>query len=142
MRIRATVLAVTFLFASIAVVVPGCSSPRTEPAASSQTPSAAASSPEPSAGSTDAGLVIDITIAAGTVTPTNATLTATVGTPITMRVSSDAGDELHVHSVPEHTFAVQAQPDQSFQFTVDVPGRVEIEVHHLEKTVAIVQVRP
>ena len=39
-----------------------------------------------------------------------------------IRVNSDAADELHVHSVPEHTFDVEPRPGQSFQFSVDVPG--------------------
>ncbi|EUA12674.1 hypothetical protein I553_4068, partial [Mycobacterium xenopi 4042] len=44
----------------------------------------------------------------GQVTPTNATLQAKVGAPITFDVTSDAADELHVHSVPDHKFAVAA----------------------------------
>ena len=61
----------------------------------------------------------------GQVTPTNATLGAKVGQPITLRVTSDANDELHVHSSPDHKFQVAAAPNQTFQFKVDVPGNVE-----------------
>jgi hypothetical protein len=32
--------------------------------------------------------------------------------------------------------------DQSFEFTVDVPGRVEVELHELHRTVVTIQVRP
>ena len=87
-------------------------------------------------------LVVDVTIANGQVTPVNATLQAKVGQPITFRVSSDAADELHVHSVPDHEFKVAAAPNQTFQFSVDVPGNVDVELHHLDRTVATVQVRP
>lgn len=86
-------------------------------------------------------LTIDVTIAGGTVTPTNAQLQGTVGEPILLQVTSDAADELHVHSVPEHTFAVEPKPDQRFEFTVEVPGNVEIELHELGRVVASVQVR-
>jgi hypothetical protein len=58
-----------------------------------------------------------------------------------IRVNSDAADELHVHSTPEHSFNVEAKPMQSFQFTVDVPGKVDVELHHLNKTIATIQVQ-
>ena len=86
--------------------------------------------------------MVDITIAGGTVTPTNAEVAATAGEPIIMRVNSDASDKLHVHSVPEHTFDVAARPGQVFEFTVDVPGRVDVELHDLNRTVATIAVRP
>jgi hypothetical protein len=89
-----------------------------------------------------AGLVVDITIAKGQVTPSNATLQATVRQPITLRVTSDAADELHVHSVPDHKFQVAPTANQTFQFSIDVPGNVDVELHHLDRTVATIQVRP
>jgi hypothetical protein len=88
------------------------------------------------------GPVVDVTIAKGQVTPTNATLQAKVGQPITLRVTSDATDELHVHSTPDHKFPVAAAPNQTFQFSVDVPGNVEVELHHLDRTIATIQVQP
>jgi len=88
------------------------------------------------------GPVLDITIAGGTVTPTNGELEARVGMPITLVVSSDVADELHVHAVPEHTFDVVPAAGQSFQFTVDVPGRVEVELHEAHRTLVTIQVRP
>jgi hypothetical protein len=89
-----------------------------------------------------AALVVDVTIANGGVTPTNATLQAKVGQPITIRVTSDATDELHVHSQPDHKFQIAAAPNQTFQFKVDVPGNVEVELHHLDRTIATIQVQP
>lgn len=89
-----------------------------------------------------AGLTVDITIAHGQVTPANATLQATVRQPITLHVTSDVTDELHVHSVPDHKFEVAAAANQTFQFSVDVPGSVDIELHHLDRTVATVHVHP
>jgi hypothetical protein len=87
-------------------------------------------------------LVIDVTIKGGEVTPTNASFDAKAKEPIVVRVNSDVADELHVHSNPEHTFNVEAKSGpQSFQFTVDVPGKVDIELHHLNKTVATVTVQ-
>ncbi len=87
-------------------------------------------------------LWVDITIAHGQVTPSNATLQATVHQPITLHVTSDAVDELHVHSVPDHKFEVAATANQMFRFSVDVPGSVDVELHHLDRTVATIHVRP
>lgn len=83
---------------------------------------------------------LEITIRGGEVTPTNAQLEAQVGQPIVIRVDSDAADELHVHSNPEHTFAVAPTDGQTFQFTVEVPGRVDVELHHTHTTVATIAV--
>jgi heme/copper-type cytochrome/quinol oxidase subunit 2 len=89
-----------------------------------------------------AGLDVNITVANGQVTPANATLQAKVKQQITFHVTSDATDELHVHSVPDHKFQVAAAPNQTFQFSVDVPGNVEVELHHLDRTIATIQVQP
>ena len=86
-------------------------------------------------------LTIDISIEGGNVTPTNARLQGKLGEPIVLRVSSDGADELHVHSVPEHTFRVEPKPGQMFQFTVHVPGNVDIELHDLNRVIASVQVQ-
>lgn len=86
-------------------------------------------------------LVIEVTIKGGTVTPTNEQLQSAVNEQIVIRVNSDVADELHVHSTPEHTFKIEAKPAQSFQFTVDVPGTVDVELHQLKKTIATIQVQ-
>ncbi|MFY9917095.1 MAG: hypothetical protein WAL26_01680 [Mycobacterium sp.] len=87
-------------------------------------------------------LLIDVQIKGGEVTPTNQQLEAKVNQPIVVTVNSDVADELHVHSTPEHTFKIEAKPVQQFQFTVAVPGKVDIELHQLGKTIATVQVQP
>lgn len=89
-----------------------------------------------------APLDVDVTIANGQVTPTNATLWAKVRQPIILHVTSDATDELHVHSTPDHKFKVAAAPNQTFDFAVDVPGNVAVELHHLDRTIATIQVQP
>ena len=86
-------------------------------------------------------VVVDVTIKDGKVTPTNEQLQAKVGDPIVVRVDSDAADQLHVHSNPEHTFAVEPKAGQSFQFTVTVPGKVDVELHELNRTIASIAVQ-
>lgn len=86
-------------------------------------------------------LVFRVVIKDGTVTPTNDQFEAGVGKPIIFQIDSDVVDELHVHSNPEHSFKIEAKPNQMFQFTVDVPGKVDVELHELNKTVATITVR-
>ncbi|MDX1878441.1 hypothetical protein SBE55_11495 [Mycolicibacterium sp. 141076] len=88
-----------------------------------------------------ARVYVDVTIAGGTATPLNQQVQAKLGEPIILRVNSDAADQLHVHSSPEHTFDIKPAKDQQFQFTVSVPGKVDVELHHLDKTVATITVQ-
>jgi sporulation-control protein spo0M len=130
-----------FAVAAAALLLAGCGSgERGNPPDSSGPPTI-----DPSA-MTDAQappeqLVVDVTIKGGSVTPTNEQLQAEVNEPIVIRVDSDATDELHVHSTPEHSFDIAVGPAQRFQFTVTVPGRVDVELHQLHTTVATIQVR-
>ncbi|WP_280232903.1 hypothetical protein [Nocardia cyriacigeorgica] len=118
----------------VAALALGCSAETTTPG--QPAPASATETAEADA------VVIAVRIAEGTVTPVHARLDATVGQPIELIVDSDATDELHVHATPEHTFAVEPAAGQRFRFTVEVPGRVEIELHHSHRTVATVDVRP
>ena len=127
-----------------AVVTAGCGSPPTAPAGSSsaETNAAAAPSATTSPPSEAAGPVVNVTIAAGVVTPTNAEVDAAVGQPIALEVSSDTTDTIHVHSIPERVFDVQPLPGQRFEFSVGIPGRVDVELHDLNRTVVTIVVRP
>ncbi|MBY4036069.1 hypothetical protein HQO38_02510 [Rhodococcus fascians] len=126
--------------ATVALVA-GCgsSSGGTSPSAAepvSSTDSAASVSAQPDT------LQMVLSIDGGTVEPTNQRLDASVGQTISMSITSDVTDELHVHSVPEHTFEIEPGEDQLFTFTVDVPGQVDVELHHSDRTVATLIVRP
>ncbi len=87
-----------------------------------------------------ARLNIDVTIKGGQVTPTNEQFETRVNEPIVVRVNSDTADELHVHSNPEHSFTIEPKSGQAFQFTVDVPGKVDVELHEANKTIATINV--
>lgn len=129
---------------SLVLVLVGCGSSKTEhPSSSASSSSSAKSSSSPtSVPPQPTDVVLTIRIADGKVTPTNAEWAAKIGEPITLNVTSDVVDEIHVHSVPDHSFEVKAEPNQTFQFTVDVPGNVEVELHKLDRTVGTVHVRP
>ncbi len=133
---------------ALAALTAGCSAKTATTTASSASPAAssAVSSVAPSASSsassvpTPVGLTIPVTIVKGVVTPANGEYEATVGERIEFDVDSDAADELHVHAVPEHEFAVKPG-SQSFSFVVKVPGQVVVELHSTDKTVATLTVR-
>ncbi|MGE2729466.1 hypothetical protein ACQI4F_08310 [Mycolicibacterium vaccae] len=128
--------------AAAAVLLAGCGS-SSESTRETSTPagSAATSAPPGPDGSQPDQVVLDVTISGGEVRPTNEQLQAAVGQPIVIRVDSDAADELHVHSTPEHTFPVAVGPDQTFEFTVGMPGRVDVELHNTHTTIATILVR-
>lgn len=124
-----------------AMIAAGCGGSDAESHEQHQNSSTSPASSVSSPAAAPAGLVIDVKVSAGKVDPTNAQFDAKRGEPIQLRVTSDVADELHVHSVPDHTFAVEAKPDQVFTFTVDVPGKVDVELHDLDRVVATIQVR-
>ena len=128
---------------SAVATVAACSSAPSSSVSPSAAPSPSAQSPATaSSTSAEAGTIIDVTITNGAVTPTNAEVQAVTGQPIVLQVSSDAADSLHVHSVPEHVFDIAAGLGQRFEFTVDIPGRVAVELHDLHVTVVTIEVRP
>jgi len=134
-----TLIATTVVLTGAALAGAGCSSPAEEPADRSGTPAAAPALSDRQA--PPARVVIDVTISGGQVTPVNQQVQAAVKQPIIIRVTSDADDELHVHASPEHTFAVKPASLQSFQFEVEVPGKVDVELHDLNRVVATITVQ-
>lgn len=125
-----------------ALLLAGCgNSTETADTATQSSPSAVNPSEMTDAQNPPERLVIDVTIKGGKVTPTNEQLQAGLNEQIVLRVDSDAVDELHVHSSPEHTFPVAIGPAQSFQFSVSVPGRIDVELHDLHTTIATIQVQ-
>jgi len=133
-----TLIAATVVLAGAALTSAACSTSTEEPAAQTGANAAPALSDQQAP---PERLVIDVTIAGGQVTPVNQQVQAAVKQPIVIRVTSDAEDELHVHASPEHTFAVKPESLQSFQFEVQVPGKVDVELHHLNRVVATITVK-
>lgn len=124
---------------AVILVGSGCGTAETPPPAQTapeQASSVTAAAPP------ETGTLVDVTISGGTVAPTNAEATAIAGQPITLEVDSDTADSIHVHSVPEHVFEVEPRSGQRFEFTVDVPGKVDVELHELNRTIVTITVRP
>ena len=94
-----------------------------------------------SGGSSDKPVVVHITEQGGKIDPVGKVVEASTGQEIELLVTSDAKDEIHVHSDPEHEFEVAAgDQDKKFTFRVDVPGTIEVESHGLDVTILKLQV--
>jgi len=92
-------------------------------------------------GSSDQPVTVDISEKDGTIEPVGKVVKASTGQDITLVVTSDVKDEIHVHSDPEHEFEVAAgDEEKEFTFSVDTPGTIEVESHGLEVTILKLEV--
>ena len=96
----------------------------------------------PSADAADR-VVVDITIADGKVTPNGEKVDVAVGQEVELNVTSDADDEIHAHTddADGYELEVKAGVPTTGRFTVASAGSFEVESHHLEKIIVILNVR-
>ncbi len=86
-------------------------------------------------GGLKAGVTVDIAIKDGKVTPQGKRVDVKAGEKVTLHITSDADEEIHVHSDPEHEYEVGPGDDVSKTFTLKTPGQVAVEAHHLDVTI-------
>jgi plastocyanin len=116
-------------------------SPSASPGSSSITPTASPTSASATSQPADQ-VTIDITIADGQVKPNGAKMQVEVGQRIVLNVTSDEHDEIHAHtSADGFTLEVPAGKKVTGSFTLTSPGSYEVELHHLEKTIVILNAR-
>ena len=102
-------------------------------------PAASSSASSPSASNT---MTIDITIANGKTTPSGEKINVSVGEKVILNVTSDIDDEVDAHiGGPGYELEVKAGTPAKGEFTVDSPGSFEVESHHLEKIIVILNAR-
>jgi hypothetical protein len=139
---------------TLALLLGGCtSSPEPEasaspaPASNPSEPSSAATSPAsppPSSPSLNAdyALTINITIAHGKTVPSGEKINVRVGQKVILNVTSDTDDEIHAHIGGDgYELPVQAGTPARGSFTLENPGSFEVESHHLEKIIVILNAR-
>ncbi|MGJ6979478.1 cupredoxin domain-containing protein [Aestuariimicrobium soli] len=85
-------------------------------------------------------VTIDVTIAGGQVTPNGTTVDVAKGGTVTVNVTSDSADEVHVHGVDKE-LAVKPGVPATMTFTVDQGGVFEMESHELDKLIVKIAVR-
>ena len=93
-------------------------------------------------GSPAAPLTIAVTIAGGQVQPNGEKIDARLGQPIVLQVTSDQADEIHAHTGGDgYELEVPAGTPTTGTFTPSQPGSFEVESHHLEKVIVVLDVR-
>jgi hypothetical protein len=85
-------------------------------------------------------VMVTITEKSGDITASSDLVKATTGQKIMFMVTTDAPDEIHVHSVPDHEFEIQPGHEQTFTFSVRTPGTIEVESHELDTTILKLEV--
>jgi len=100
------------------------------------------SSPNPGTAEPSGDVVVDITIRDGDVTPQADRVEVKVGQKVTLHVTSDADETIHIHSEPEQDFEIAAGDDVEKSFTFDIPGQIAVEAHELDTTIVQLVVRP
>jgi hypothetical protein len=151
---------VSALVAVATLGVAGCGGSTEGSAQSSESPSASASAtqqpraddsasesaPDDDSSPTkaeDNAVEIEVELEHGQVTPSGERVDVKVGQPIRLVVDSDAADEIHVHSTPEHSFELRpGMDDEEFRFKLTQPGVVEMELHEQGDIIATLAARP
>lgn len=83
----------------------------------------------------DDGAVVTIAVRDGRVNPEGERVPVRVGQEVTLRISSDAEEQIHVHTQPARTYDVKPGAEIEPTFTVYTPGVVAIEAHRLDTTI-------
>jgi len=84
--------------------------------------------------------VLAVTVRGGSVVDGAARQRATVNQPVTVRVTSDAADEVHVHGYNK-TFEVAAGKTGETTFVANIPGVFEVEFEKSGKLLFTLEVR-
>lgn len=103
----------------------------------------AASTSAPASTSPDAqSLVIDISIKGDQVDPSGQKIDAKIGQPVVLNVTSDMDDEIHAHTGGDgYELEVKAGQTTTGTLTLTSAGSFEVESHHLEKVIVILNAR-
>ena len=118
-----------------ALVVAGCGSgDHNGSGGSVSTPVSATSGITPASASrsmSSGGTNVGVTIAAGKVAPDpSRKVEVATGDHVHLSVTSDHADEVHVHGYDIEK-EVSAGGTVTIDFTADIPGQFEVEVHHM-----------
>jgi hypothetical protein len=125
---------------TLSAVLSGCAG--TDPAATASTGSSAESSARASTGapaSTDAGQRIEVAFAGGQVSGDSGRVPVPVGTPVTLAITSDVADEVHVHGYDLEAELTPGTPAQ-LTFEATIPGVFEVELHEAGTVLLSLQV--
>ena len=141
------VLAIGLLVGGCTTTVKPQNNPSPSAIASPSSPSSPAESrssvpPSPPSLNPAYPLTINIVIAKGKTIPSGEKIDVRVGQKVIMNVISDTDDEIHAHTDGAgYEMQVQAGRPTEGSFTIESPGSFEVESHHLEKIIVILNAR-
>ena len=107
-------------------------------ASDSSTPTTVSAGPTTS--SATAATVLGVTVRGGSVVDGASRQRATLGQPVTVRVTSDVADEVHVHGY-DKTVPVAAGRTAEVTFVANIPGVFEVEFEKSHKVLFSLEVR-
>ena len=124
--------------AALALSLASCAGKAPDTAAAA-TSSTAAGSSSSSASSSAAGQTIQVSYARGTITG-GGRIPVKLGTSVTLKVTSDVADEVHVHG---YDLMQDVTPDAPATVTFDatIPGVFEVELEELGRQLLTLQVQ-
>jgi plastocyanin len=129
-----------------ALLVAGCGageeSPAADAAASTSASATASASASASGSAEPEGVTVDVTLTPDGPEPRGERVEVEVGEPVTLNVTSEVADEVHVHADPEVSIDVEPGDETSRTFTIDRPGQVAVESHAMHATIVQLVVRP
>jgi hypothetical protein len=85
-------------------------------------------------------VTINVTIVSGKVSPSGAKYDVSKGSTVTINVTSDSADTVHVHGYEIEKDVVPGTP-LVITFTADQTGSFEVETHVIVATIATLNVR-
>ena len=87
------------------------------------------------------GIELTVSIADDETDPSGQVVRVEQGEEITVSITSDVDDEIHVHSEPDHSFPVAAGQEVVETFSIDSPGTFPMESHRLESVIVKFEVQ-
>jgi hypothetical protein len=136
-------LRTSLLTAGVVLALSGCAGTDEPPASSSTGTSAPESSTSasssPAGPITPAGQRIVVTVAGGQVTGDTGRVPVAAGEQVTLVVTSDVADELHLHGYDLRTALTPGTPAE-LSFEATVPGVFEVELHDAGTVLLTLQV--
>ncbi|HEY0800591.1 MAG TPA: hypothetical protein VGD54_07085 [Steroidobacteraceae bacterium] len=127
--------------APIVPIAPALPAPLANGNESTPSVAAASAAADPAPLPAEGGTTVELKVHHGRLVAGPAVIKIKQGDQVTLRVTSDSNDELHVHGYDLHLNLIAGQPAQ-LSFTADHSGRFEYELHHAHSDLGAFEVYP
>jgi len=128
------------LAAAALFVLAACGEGDDSPAVATDATTATTVSAGPTTTSSSGATVLAVTVRGGSVVEGASRQRANLGQSVTVRVTSDVADEVHVHGY-DKTVAVSAGRPAEVTFVANIPGVFEVEFEKSHKVLFSMEVR-